>query len=223
VPAVCYSTVKSRLARLTRLDECGAPAFGPRASLPTEGFIKVENKWDIEDGEEFYVTNAWGEPCLNERDKPRIKGGDVTIDFCGVDPDSHDIVSGARVIAAEAGDTFAALGASIGFGISTDTIGGDFALELWTKIGGSSCTGGAQVWLYSLYPWLSGGRPGDQTLERGNTTFQQSARAQGASAAWANGPYEAGLKPVLAGEVHVQYLTLVQPPAGVCGALPLAS
>lgn len=222
--AVCYSTVKSRIVRLTRLDVCGAVDYGPKASLVTAGFAKVENKWDIEEGQKFRLPNAWGDYVVNETDDPKILGADVAIDFVQVDPDTYDLISGARVLAAGAGDTFATLGDSIGYAIGTDTVPGNFAMETWTKVGGGICsTDGDPLWVYSVWGWLKGGRPGDLTLERGTATFPQSATAQGASASWAAGPYEDTVKALNAGEVFLQVLTDIQPPTAACGAVELVA
>lgn len=222
--AECYTTVKSKIVRLTRLSECGVPIIGARSSLSTGGFVKVENKWDIEDGEKFEQQNAWGDYCVQEQDNPKIKGADVTVEFCQVDPDAYDMVSGARVVAATAGETFTTVGASIGYAIGMDTIPGAFALEAWTKVGGASCgAGGDPLWVYSVWPFLKGGKPGDQTLERGTATFPQSARAQGAAAEWGDGPYADTILALVEGEVFGQVLTDVQPPVAACGASVLAA
>ena len=217
-----YTLVKTRVVRLTRLDECGAIQFGLRSSLVTEGFVKAENKWDIEDGAKSEQKNDWGDFCLNEEDDPKIKGGDVTIEFCNVDPDSYDLVSGARVIAAGVGGLGPiASGVSIGYAVGRDTVPGHFALEAWTKVGGGACAGGAPLWVYSVYPHLMGGRPSDQSIDRGTTTFSQAAKARFA-AGWDSGPYGDNILTVSDGEAFGQVLTTVQPPAATDGAVLLA-
>lgn len=222
--AKCYTTVKSKIVRLTRTNPCGVPLVGPKSTLVSGGFTKVVSKWDIEDGEKFEQRNAWGDYCVNERDDPRIKGGDIEIEFCRVDPDAYDLVSGARVIAATAAETFAAVGQSIGYAIGRDTIPGGFALETWTKLGGGACgAGGLPIWAYSVWPYLTGGRPGDQTLDRGTTTFPQSAYANPAPPEWGDGPYANPVTTLAPGEVFAQVLTAVQPPVDACGAFALAA
>lgn len=223
--AVCFTTVKSRVVRLTRLDECGTPVIGARSSIVSQGFIKVESGWDIEDGETFEQQNAWGDYCTNEQDDPKIKGADVEVEFCEVNPDAYDLVSGARVIAATAAEDFAELGSSIGYVLGEDTVPGAWALETWTKLGGAVCGDtGATLWAYSVWPFLKGGRPGDLTLERGTATFPQSARARGASATWGSGPYGDAIVTLLEGEVFAQVVTDVQPPVPTdCGAVALAA
>lgn len=215
-----FTLVKTRIVRLTRLDECGAPDFGLKSTLATQGFVKAENKWDIEDGAKSEQKNDWGDYCLQEEDDPIIKGGDVAIDFCNVDPDSYDFVSGARVIAAGVGGMAGiTAGTSIGYALGVNTVPGHFALEAWTKTGGA-CADGTPLWVYSVYPHLKGGRPGDQSLDRGTTTFQQSAKARPA-AGWDAGPYGDDILTILDGEVFGQVLTDVQPPSATTGAVEL--
>lgn len=216
-----FTLVKTRIVRLTRLDDCGAFAFGPKGSLATQGFVKAETKWDIEDGAKSEQKNDWGDYCLNEEDDPIIKGGDLTDDFCNVDPDAYDLVSGARVVVAPVGGVGGiAAGVSIGYAIGQATTPGHFAQETWTKIGGACSTDGTPLWVYTVWPHLKGGRPGDQSLDRGTTTFQQSAKLRPA-AGWGSGPYEDDILTIVDGEFYGQVITDVQPPAATNGAVEL--
>jgi hypothetical protein len=224
-----YITTKSRRMRITRLDTCGAPVEGDASTLVTNGLVKVETALDIEDGDTFEKRDAWGDYCLNDEDSPRIKGADLTIEWCAVDPDGYELTTGARLLVAVAADSdFAAVGDSVGFGIGVDTVPGDFALEVWTKIGGGACTtSGDPIWLYTVWPWVTNGRESDGVLERGVATYEQTARAKAGAAAWGAGPYTAALpmpapSAVVAGEVIVRRQTPVQPPAVSDGAVALA-
>lgn len=221
--AVCYAPVKSRVARLTRLDVCGAPVVGAKSSVST-GFIQVQHRPEYEDGDEYVVKDAWGDFCINEQDQPRLKRVGVQIDFCKVDPDVYDIASGARAILAAAGDTnIAATGATIGFAVDSTPSDSAFALEIWSKPAGAVCgASGTSIWIYTAYPFVANGRVGDLDFTNGTSTFTVSGTTKGAAATWINGPYEAGLKNVTTGEHIIQYLTEVAPPTAACGAIAVA-
>lgn len=221
-----FTTVKSRALRYTKLDECGSVVFGSKSTIVSVGgFSKVDSKLDVQDGEKFQLPDAWGDFCVDEIDKPRILGADVTAEFCRVDPDAYGLAAGARVLPAGADDTFATTGDAIGYAVGTDTVSGDFALEAWTKIGGGVCVDGDPIWLWTCWPWLSNTVPGDLTLERAAGTFPMTSRARGASADWASGPYDedSTVVAINAGEVYVQRLTLIQPPAATNGAVALVA
>lgn len=221
--AICYTTVKTRASRLTRLDVCGLPVVGPKSVVVTNGFVRAANAWDVDEGTPVEQKNDWGEYCLNEPDDPVIKGGNVTLDLCNVDPDAYSIAANAPVEVATAEDDFATLGDSIGWGVNEGIAGGNFMLEAWTKLGGGACsTDGDPLWVYSWWPWIKAGRVGDQTLDRATTTFQLVGKARGAAEGLGAGPHE-GIITVPAGAVFRQRITAVQPPAAVCGATELAA
>lgn len=217
-----FTTVKSRAIRLTRLDTCGAVVFGLRSTIVhLGGFTKVESALDVQEGEAFELPDAWGDFCVNERDKPKIKGADVSAEFCAVDPDTHELAAGARLLTAGAADTFATTGDSVGYAIGEDTVPGDFMLETWTKVGGGVCVAGSPVWLYTRWPWLTNTVPGDLTLERGTATFPLAGRANPAGAVLPDDVYEANLPAHAVGEVILQRLVVVQPPEATNGAVEL--
>lgn len=218
-----YSPIKSKVARMTRLDACGAAVVGSRSSIVTSGFIKVENKAKVEAGSDFKQKNAWGEWCVNESDVSLLDRLEPAIDFCRVDPDMVELATASRAIAATASEAYATLGSTIGYGLAT-TASAAFALELWTKMAGGACgSGGDPLWIYSVWPWLYDGMVGDTTYENGPVTFPiTNLKTMGAPASWEAGPYGDLTVEVAAGEPFAQYVTDVQPPAVTAGAVALA-
>lgn len=176
-----YSSVKGRVARLTRLDECGVPVIGAKSQLVTAGFIRVGLAFVYEDGEENQQKNAWGDYCYDEQDNPRLRRVDPTIDFCQVDPDAFEIATGARLLM-DATD-------AAGWALNGDPVVEAFSLEVWSKVAGSgACAAGGQQYVYTALPFVNNGKLGDFNLELAGATFQIAGQGQGANAAWGDSP-----------------------------------
>lgn len=222
---VKHTMTKSRAARLTRLDVCGFPLVGAKSTIVDRGFVKAENSFDIEDGEVFQATNSWGERCVNERDDPRYNGTELSVEFCKVSHDAHELTLGARMLAATVADTFTTVGAAIGHAINESTTPGAWAMELWTRVPGACTTGGTQVWAYSVWPWLYAGKPGNRTYERSPNNWTMTAQGKGAAATDLLVEFyeEDELPQVAIGDIWLTKLTLVQPPAETNGLIALAA
>lgn len=218
----CFGYLKAKVARITRLDSAGVPVIGAKSTVTTGGFIRIALNMEYEDGAEFIQKNAWGEFCVNERDDDRLKAVAPAVDFCQVDPDAVEMVTGARLVMDGAN--------AVGFAIDEGAPTGRFALEAWSKVAGTG------EWVYWLLPNLGAGRVGNITLEGAAGTFTMSARSSGAPAGvWAAGatpattgdPYPTSYLPatetVLVSEHIVALVTATAPPAAVCGATALAA
>lgn len=201
-------SIKGRVARFTRLDECGAPAAGLCAYMVTEGFIKVTVSRAVEAGQEFKMKNAWGDFCVAEKDSDRTKWVNVKIDLCEVDPQIMDIVGGATPIVVS--------GNTIGYSIGPESNPNAFAIEVWTKrAGGGACVSGAQEWGYVAVPFVRNGQPeGDLVIENAPMTLSLKGEGYGAVADWGVGPLaDNPLKAAFPiGEFYAFVTTDVQPP-----------
>lgn len=177
-------SIKGRVARITRLDSCGAPVFGECSTIVTKGFITVTIAEEKEAGDEYKQKNAWGELWINDKDPDLTKWANTTIQFCEVDPDVLDIIGGATPVVDGSGDTIGAT-----FGPNAPT--GAFAIEVWTKKAGSdNCTDGVTEWGYFVVPFVKNGKlEGDVKIENAplNVTFK--GQGFGAPADWGVGPY----------------------------------
>lgn len=88
-------SIKGKVMRITRLDDCGNLITGPNAFVVSEGFIKVTWAPEVEKGEEYTQKNAWGDFCISEKDPDRVKWINTTIQLCEIDPAILDIIGGA--------------------------------------------------------------------------------------------------------------------------------
>lgn len=216
-----FSSIKARRIRLTAVDACGAPVFGTDScSIVSSGFVSVQLSAQIEDGEEFVVKNAWGEFCVNEKDESRIKRFDATIEFCEVDPEILALLTGGRTFVTGVEPNTTAVGGTFG-----ESVGQDFAMELWSKIAGGQCAGASQ-WIYWAIPHLKGGTIGDLSFENGPLSMTvQNAGSMGAGADWGAGLYDDFVLPAaLLSTEHIGY-TIVSsdPPSNTDGCTELVA
>lgn len=224
----CASFLRGRRMRVTRLDACGRPIYGPESVVSTKGFISIAYTAVTDEGEEINVPNASGETCIREPATPKFLGYTVEVTFCQVDPDLFAMMTGQRVLEDANGDV-------VGFSMDTAVNAADsaFSLEAWA---GSPATGGCAEGAegnfgYILLPFLQGGIVGDFTLENAEVTFTVSGAATKDGNAWGVGPYDVvngiGGTPqplfeaVKTTEHLILLLTGVAPPEAECGARPL--
>jgi hypothetical protein len=217
-------SVKGRVMRLTRLDECGNPYAGECATIVTDGFISVTLSDEVEAGEEYTQKNAWGDFCIAEKDADRRKWVNVAIQMCEVDPEVLDLVGGATPVEDGQGNI---IGATFG----RDPNPNSFAIEVWTKKAGSSACdpgSGAAEWGYFAVPNVTNGSiDGDVTIENGPLTMGLKGEGQGAAEGWGDGPYDPPALPAGAtfppDDLYGIFITTTAPPDVTDGCQPLAA
>ena len=208
MPTTCYTPIRGLAARVTRLDTCGRPVTGAATSAVTCGYTSIGLSADVEAGADITVKNAAGDICCAQKGCPKLKGYDVSIDFCQVDPEFVELVSGARLLVDGEAN-------SVGYAPTEDVSCDGFGLEVWQEICDQQCDPGAPVlYVYTLFPKVINGVLGDFTIEDGPTTLSMTGYAE------ANGnfgdPYDVGQEPAVK-EPYLQFLTSEAPPTCVCG------
>lgn len=223
--ATCFGSIKGLVLRVTRLDDTGNPVIGPTGSAISAGFVSLAFAANIEAGEEFIVKGANGALCVNEKDCDQLKGYDLTVNLCQVDPEMYEIIGGVRPIP----DYTTTNHVGYATGESLRCSGG-FALETWSRQSG---TGGLIYW---LFPWITNGIVGgDVTIENGPVTFVVNGRTK-ANPNWGVGPYDVvGQAPdgtlagplldggILDDEHYLMTATTVAPPVEACGYVAVAA
>lgn len=221
----CFSLVRGRVMRVTRLDGCGAVVEGPEASVVSDGFITVGLTAQTDEGTTISVTNAAGDICILDEPCPKFTGYDVQVEFCGVNPGLIEIMTGQSGV----GDG-AATPNMVGFRMNSgiDACDSGFALEVWSQVPTAVCEPGSGVnYGYFLIPFLKGGVIGDFTIGNDAVNFTLTGAKSKDGSGWDVGPYDVVMDgtgttegPLLVpidpkDHLHMQ-LTTVEPPEPSC-------
>lgn len=211
----CFGVVRGTRVRVTELSTCGVPVTGG-SFVVSDGFVQVEITAEIEDGDEYVQKNANGKLCINMRAPDSLKRLNVTVDWCKVDPDIMNLITG--------NPTELSGSDPVGFRIQEGEADARWALELWTGLDDEDCTDSDLEYGYILLPRITGSTVGDFTVENGISTFQTTGYTEG-NPGWGVGPYDVIGSPAGPLDVAMAAIdhalirtTVVEPPTAVCGA-----
>lgn len=198
--AMCPSFVGARVARLTRLNSCLAPMYGPENRVTTIGMVTVTMEPEVEEGESLDTRNLNGELCVSASTPDTMSGINISVEFCQVDPVVFSIMNPTwKVVRNTRSNTGGRItGWRIGQSMSDEFA---FALELWPKVmgaAGSVCdeqqdevdpNDPHEVNGYFLLPAVFGRAPDEWEITGDEVaTFTLNGRTRGGSA-WGYGPY----------------------------------
>lgn len=220
----CFTIVRGKRLRVTRLDECGNPPdYGAANSIAvTKGFVQVGMTAVTSDGDDIEQKNADGDLCISDRSRDQFKRWDLSLEFCEVDPGILEIIANAVLETDWDNHVVGVRGVEGGAADS-------YALEVWAGVPGDDCVPGEPTtYGYLLLPFVIPGVLGDITIENGATTFTASGHTRGAGG-WGVGPYDvvptdANNTPGPLGtamatdEHHLLRTTTIAPPEPACGA-----
>lgn len=222
----CFSMLRGRVVRVTRVDECGTPVRGPSSVIVSEGITEIGFSVNQTEGETVEVPNFGGKICVYDQPSPQLTGYGVEINFCEVNPELYAMLSGQTVV-------YDSEDNPVGFRVnsSVDANAQGFALEAWTGVAGAACEEGAgSVSGYLLVPFLKGGTLGDFSLENNAITFTITGAQTKDGTNWGVGPYDVVLDGGVPGpllgpldandHLHIQS-TNVAPPEPECDAFAL--
>jgi len=225
----CASLSRGRIARFTRLDECGAPVEGECSTVVTTGFVSVTSTPNYQDPEEIQTLDANGRLCIDDQADPALRWVDHSIVLCNVDPDVVNIITADPLVVDDA-----VAPETVGFRLDSATSGtAKFALELWSGIPGQPCDpAGFPTYGYWLYPFLGQSQWGEWAVTNAGLTLTFTARSF-AGSQWDVGPYDvrrdavtpATLEPLLTAITatqHVHFEISSAPlPTAACGCVEL--
>lgn len=225
----CYTPLRGRVLRFTRLDACGRPVVGPGASLVTESFTGATFGPEIEEGEEIIKKTASGKTCVADKGPDTIKWYNFEVTFCAIDPEL------ALMFNPKWQPELDASGSVIGWRVTTDTsLDAGYAVEMWTDLAGADVCDNPDAlgaWGYMLLPWVVGGAMGDLEITGEAPDIVFTGRAK-PGARWGHGPYNViqdgtGAPSPLLTPIGRDVLflaptiTTLPPPEPVCGAQEL--
>lgn len=226
----CFTPIRGRRMRVTRVDTIGRPVAGPCSTVVTSGFVNVEMTAEVEEGEETTVRTAGGTLCVSEKGADQLKWINVSIEFCNVDPDLFSMINPTWTKLLDRN------GETIGWEESHEySIDTGISLEVWSDVTGYTPTDPTAqgAWVYYLLPFVVGGTLGDITVENGAVSFTITGRTKKGSQ-WGKGPYSVManppdgapgplITPFSSESPRRIFLTTVRPPEPVCGCQPLSS
>lgn len=205
----CFSLLRGRVMRVTKLDACGARVLGPDSTVVSEGFISIALSPQTEEGQTISVTNAAGKVCLFDEACPIFTGYDTTIEFCGVNPNTINLMTGQPIVT-DSQETPQGVGFRVNSG--TDLCASGFALEVWSNVPAAACVGGQASYGYFLVPFLKGGVIGDFSIANDAINFTLTNARSRDGSAWGVGPYDVTLGGVQNNEE--QTVTITGSPTG---------
>ena len=189
MPNTVWPSIRSHVARATKLDACGAPVIGPKSTIVSDGHISIKNSPQYEDGEETAPKNAAGKIMFVDKPRDELKYFNVEIVFAKVYPELFNLTTGQPIVLDYNGN---ATGIRIGATIDTN-----FALETWTDVPGTACGPDGKLFGYALLPFITGGRLGDFSFENGLANFTITGHTNAVSP-WGKGPYDVVLNEAVA-------------------------
>jgi hypothetical protein len=226
----CFSLVRGRVMRVTRLDGCGNVVAGADASVVSDGFITVGLTAQTDEGTTISVTNAAGKVCILDEPCPAFLGYDVGIEFCGVNPALYNLLTCQPLVMGGSGGADA-VGFRVNSGINACDCG--FALEVWSSVPAGACEPGAGAnFGYFLIPFVKGGLIGDFTIGNDAVNFSLTGASSKDGSAWGVGPYDVVNDGTADGpladaidekdHLHMQ-LTTVPPPESDCDPIAVGT
>lgn len=227
----CYSLLRGRVLRATRLDACGNVVPGSASTVVSEGAVSVALTAQTREGTTIELENANGKLMVSDIPVPQITGFSAVATFLQVDPNLYNLLAGLPLVYDDA-VTPEAIGFDVDSDIDLDGTG--VALELWTNLPSAFCEPGvAQQYGYMLLPFMKGGILGDFTWENGGINFQVTGMQTKDGAGWGVGPYDVLLdstdapSPLLTPVSDKNHLrvfpTSLTPPEPGCGGVPLGT
>jgi hypothetical protein len=137
-----------------------------------------------QDRQDALLLNANGDVCVDKPKAPFLRWYEVSIEFCGVDPELFNIVSGDPLILDDS-----LVPEAVGWCTLPDANEAtNFALEFWTGTEGEGCDGEDVVYGYGLLPRIVQGMIGDVTIQNGVVTFTVTGITRSGNQ-WGTGPY----------------------------------
>ncbi|AXQ62931.1 major tail protein [Gordonia phage Ashertheman] len=221
-----WPSVRAKIMRLTRLDECGAPVTGPKSTLVTDGLISVDISAEYEDGTENAPKNGNDKFCFIETMPDEFKYFTLGIAFCGVDPEAWEIITGNPIYEDAAGNAV-----GIKFGRYSEEIETAFALEVWSDVPGTACGTGGKRYGYHLWPYIGSGRLDELTLNNETAEFTLGNAKTKDGNQWESGGYDVVLDaaatpapgplvdPLTPEDHYLPITTQVAPPTATAGAV----
>lgn len=212
--AQCIAPIQGSLARIMRLDVCGAPVTGTGSLIVIDGFVQVQASPQYQDPTIYQKKTAAGVPCVNRRGPDQFLRDELTIEFCSIDPDAVAITTGQTLVVSGTTGT--------GFWIKEGLLTARWSLEVW-QADSDTCTGASPRYAYWAWPNIAAARLTDMNIQDDVLQWQLVGNTEKANTTW-NVPGTAKPMPLPPpANAHRGFnINTVPPPATTgCGATTL--
>lgn len=188
--STCIAPATWVVARITRIGTCGRPVYGPGNAIVTRCIATISDSPEVEEAEPRVQTGFDGKPCFTSVGCDTITYHTLEVAWSEISMDGFSMMNPSYRITRDS------RGEAIGmFANNRIDCSGGYALEVWAEAGGDSdlCTSSSDAegsWYYRVYPWISGGTPGEITM--GGTdevSFPMTGRTK-SKTRWGRGPYQ---------------------------------
>lgn len=219
--SVCASPIQGEVIRLTLLNNCGDPVFGPgSAQATTDAWTEVTATPNYEEGTRFLSTRANGRPCVNEMAPSFLNWVELATTLCTLDVDLIALAFGEQPIAS--GTDF--VGVTFGEGV----LNARYSFELWQPVSGDGeCDEeGNPQWVYWAWPHVYNAQVQELTYTNDVFNFSFNSQTKRASTRWDIGdPWLANTPTAVWDPArHMAFaITSVPPPESACGAVEIES
>lgn len=88
----CAKPVKGCILEIIKLDACGLPVTGANNMVRTKGWISLNLSFDVEAGVDLLQYSACGDPLVNTKGCPALKGMNGKLILAGIDPTALSIL-----------------------------------------------------------------------------------------------------------------------------------
>jgi hypothetical protein len=126
----CFSLVRGRAMRVTKLDGCGNPVPGADSTIVSDGFVSVALTANTEEGTTISVQNAAGKTCILDEPCPTFTGYSTSRSSSVVDPALFAMMAGRSPVLDGDGER----GRVPDELRRIDACESGFALELWSNV-----------------------------------------------------------------------------------------
>lgn len=231
--ATCPAPLWADVTRITKLDNCGRPVYGPCSVVVTDSYTQIQYTREIEEGTDFTRRKANGQVCRSRKAPDTLKWWNMQIDFCALDPSLFSMINDkVRPIYDYRGEITGWAGTyDIASSIS-------IAIETWLELDdpGDVCEGDTAqgAWGYDLMPRIVNARLADKTYGEDFTMSIVGISARGVR--WGRGPYDVVmnpgdpvptpgplLEPLSSDQADYWDVVTVPPPDPSCGCQPLSN
>lgn len=231
----CAAPLWAEVVRITKLDQCGRPQYGPCSQVVTDSYTEITRTREIEEGADFTKKKANGKICRSLKQPDSLKWWTWEIAFCAIDPSLLSMMNDNILPVRDY------LGNISGWQETYDIASNScVAVETWLELDQGELDVCEQqetaqgAWGYDLLPRICNARIADELTYGEDFEFRITGISR-KGVKWGKGPYNVVLNPgtppqpgpllenVVNDAADYFEMVTVPPPEPSCGCQPLSN